>query len=278
VLTIVWATRILGKMSPKSLLAGETTASVNSPTSTQRVSRSGLILIGSLVGALACLVVGILASGHEAKAGSFFGAGALLLTAALTWVWRRLQLGGVPSDPQPSILRLGARNAGRHPVRSVLTVGLLASATFLITAVEAFHKETGREFLEKGGGSGGFTLIAETDVPIFKDLNDPKTQAGWDLTKDEREALRDVKFYALRVRQGDDASCLNLYQPLKPRILGVPPALRKDGRGRAESVETAAAGSRAGAGSRHAGRQLGAMDSQEEAGRNSDHHGRRPQR
>jgi ABC-type lipoprotein release transport system permease subunit len=230
VLTIVWATRILGKMSPKSLLAGETTASVNSPTSTQRVSRSGLILIGSLVGALACLVVGILASGHEAKAGSFFGAGALLLTAALTWVWRRLQLGGVPSDPQPSILRLGARNAGRHPVRSVLTVGLLASATFLITAVEAFHKETGREFLEKGGGSGGFTLIAETDVPIFKDLNDPKTQAGWDLTKDEREALRDVKFYALRVRQGDDASCLNLYQPLKPRILGVPPALRKEGR------------------------------------------------
>lgn len=230
ILTIVWATRVLGKMAPTSLLAGETTASVHAPTATQGRSRSGMILIGSLVGAVGCMIVGTLATGHEAKAGSFFGAGALLLTAALTLVWRRLQLRGVPSDPQPSLARLGARNAGRHPVRSVLTVGLLASATFLITAVEAFHKETGQEFLEKNGGSGGFTLIAETDVPIFKDLNDPKTQAAWDLTKDEADALRGAKFHALRIRHGDDASCLNLYQPLKPRIVGVPPALRHEGR------------------------------------------------
>jgi Tol biopolymer transport system component len=26
----------------------------------------------------------------------------------------------------------------------------------------------------------------------------------------------------LRVREGDDASCLNLYKPLKPRVMGVP--------------------------------------------------------
>ena len=29
----------------------------------------------------------------------------------------------------------------------------------------------------------------------------------------------------LRLKAGDDASCLNLYQPGRPRILGVPPAL-----------------------------------------------------
>jgi ABC-type antimicrobial peptide transport system permease subunit len=33
----------------------------------------------------------------------------------------------------------------------------------------------------------------------------------------------------LRVKPGDDASCLNLYQPQQPRVLGVPPALVKRG-------------------------------------------------
>ncbi|MCI0682035.1 MAG: ABC transporter permease [Gemmataceae bacterium] len=228
VLTIVWATRILGKLSPRSLLAGETTAGANVFTQSSQLSR--FVLIGALVGAAGCLVGGVVATGHTAKAGSFFGAGALLLTAALTFVWRWLHEHGAAKTPQPSLTRLGARNAGRHPVRSVLTVGLLASATFLITAVEAFHKETGPEFFGKRGGSGGFTLIAETDVPIFQDLNDPKTQANWDLTDEGASALRAAKFYALRVRHGDDASCLNLYQPLKPRIAGVPAGLRREGR------------------------------------------------
>ncbi len=230
VLTIVWATRVLGKMSPIALLSGETTASIHVATQTGRRPWNGFVIFGSMIGGVACLMAGIMLTGHEAKAVSFFGAGALLLTAALALAWRWLQSGGGSSDPQPSLSRLGARNAGRHPVRSVLTVGLLASATFLIVAVEAFHKETGRDFFDKQGGSGGFTLIAETDLPIFRDLNDPKTQGQWNVTKEQAELLRGAKFYGLRLRHGDDASCLNLYQPLKPRILGVPWVLMSDGR------------------------------------------------
>ena len=30
------------------------------------------------------------------------------------------------------------------------------------------------------------------------------------------------RIFSLRVHAGDDASCLNLYQPRQPRILGVP--------------------------------------------------------
>src|SRR5262249_35735966 len=33
---------------------------------------------------------------------------------------------------------------------------------------------------------------------------------------------RGVDIHACRLRAGDDASCLNLYQPLRPRVLGVP--------------------------------------------------------
>ncbi len=236
VLTIVWATRVLGKLAPRALLAGETTAnasvqqtSTSKPRWWRRVS-SGIVIVVALVGAVGSFITGFFVTDHEAKAGSFFGAGALFLTAALALAWRWLKSGGGRSDPQPSLMLLGARNAGRHAVRSVLTVGLLASATFLIVAVEAFHKESGRDFLDRHAGSGGFTLIAETQVPVFQDLNDPKTQALWNVSKEQAALLKSATFYACRIRQGDDASCLNLYQPQKPRVLGMPKKLQEESR------------------------------------------------
>ena len=63
------------------------------------------------------------------------------------------------------------RNATRNPSRSLLTAGLLASAAFLLVAVESFRREPGRDFLKKDGGSGGFPLLAQTDSPVFNDLN-----------------------------------------------------------------------------------------------------------
>jgi putative ABC transport system permease protein len=41
-------------------------------------------------------------------------------------------------------------------------------------------------------------------------------------------ALAGVTFHPCRVRGGDDASCLNLYQPLQPRVLGLPPSGIRD--------------------------------------------------
>ena len=41
----------------------------------------------------------------------------------------------------------------------------------------------------------------------------------------DRQALAATKAFALRVASGDDASCLNLYQPQQPRVLGLPESL-----------------------------------------------------
>src|SRR5262249_49363018 len=59
-----------------------------------------------------------------------------------------------------SVGRLGVRNAARHPVRSLLTAGLLASAAFLLVAVESFRRRA-----EAGDGGipatdGGVALAA----------------------------------------------------------------------------------------------------------------------
>ena len=72
------------------------------------------------------------------------------------------------------LVTLGTRNATRHPVRSLLTLGLLASAMFLVVAVESFHRDPGRDFLNKDAGSGGFPLLGEANLPIYQDLNTEK--------------------------------------------------------------------------------------------------------
>jgi hypothetical protein len=128
---------------------------------------------------------------------------------------------------------------------------------FMIVAVESFRRQPDQDYLEVEGGSGGYPLLAEADVPIHQDLNeilaqfsspskstkDPEQQNDIerglrqffqniqkndpDFDRDSalaesRKALSGIRAVSFRVRRGDDASCLNLYQATRPRILGVP--------------------------------------------------------
>jgi ABC-type antimicrobial peptide transport system permease subunit len=222
--TLFWATRVLGNLSPRSLLSGETAAG----PAEAAVGWSRFLIPVGVIGAIVLAFVARRLPSQEAQAGSFFGSGALLLMASLAGVWNGLKWLNRASSPQPTLTRLGFRNAGRHAVRSVLTVGLLASASFLIVAVESFHKETDQHFLQKTGGSGGFAFYAEGSVPVLEDLNDPKVRRDMNPPLDTPE-MRHVNLYACRVQPGDDASCLNLYKPLKPRVLGVSDAFIKRG-------------------------------------------------
>ncbi len=218
-LTVFWATRMLGKLSARALLAGETTSGDCSAARSGR-SWARWVLALAVAGAAGCVVAGFGFQGATAQALSFLGSGALLLVASLAGVWIWLRSTGRQCTPRPSLTALGVRNAGRHAVRSLLTVGLLASATFLIVAVESFHKDTGTEFLARRGGSGGCALVAETGVPIYQDLNQAAVRRELGFTDPVFER---VQFVACRVNAGDDASCLNLYRALQPRVLGVPP-------------------------------------------------------
>jgi ABC-type lipoprotein release transport system permease subunit len=224
-LTIVWATRVLGRLAPSALLSGETTATESTDSTARRPRWSRWIALVAAAGALGCLATGFFVSDPEGQAMSFFSSGALLLTAFLAGVWlwmHRSRQRSLTGRGSLALTRLGVRNAARHPVRSLLTVGLLASATFLVVAVQSFHRDPGQDFLQQEGGSGGFALLGESDVPIFENLNDPKVRKEYKLPAE-------VSFVPLRLRAGDDASCLNLYQPKRPRLLGVPHSLVERG-------------------------------------------------
>jgi putative ABC transport system permease protein len=228
VLTIFWASRVLSSIAPSALLAGSTIAP--QPSRWRRPLWTYWLAALSTGGALAFLVIGAGATNHEMQAGSFFGSGALALIAllALIWAWLRVPRRGQTAT---SLAGLGVRNAGRHPLRSLLTVGLLASATFLVVAVQVFHKAPDQDFLAKTGGSGGFALLGESDLPIYQDLNSPRGREELDLPAATVALLQNTRtiIYPLRLGPGDDASCLNLYRPLQPRLLGAPPSLIERG-------------------------------------------------
>jgi hypothetical protein len=113
------------------------------------------------------------------------------------------------------ISTLGFRNVAWRPGRSILCAALIASATFLVIAVDAFRREDRPPF-DPNSGTGGFLLMAESLLPV---IHDPNTAPGREALNLSNPALGAVRFTPFRVRPGDDASCLNLYQPRNPRIL-----------------------------------------------------------
>ncbi len=219
-LVTLWLSiRSLVKVTPPALLRGETTISRAGSVSdgSSRIPR--ILLIASVPLGIASIVAGSFLANPDFQAMSFFGGGALLLAGGLAalWLWmKRTRRSEVNGRGPAALAQLGMRNAARNPTRSLLTAALLASAAFLLVAVESFRREPGRDFLDVNGGSGGFNLLAEADVPLYQ-------------LKDTPFADPALEVHPLRLRTGDDASCLNLFQASRPRILGVPDSLIRRG-------------------------------------------------
>ncbi len=161
---------------------------------------------------------------HDSNPETFFSAGSLLLIALLLGAREWLARPASPSaSPQAITLRaLSLRGMTRRSRRSLGTLSLLGSAAFLIVAVATNRLDARRDATQRSSGTGGFALWAESSLPIVQDLNARKGQEFYGL---DSQALKDVSFVPLRVRDGDEASCLNLNKAQRPRLLGVNPEL-----------------------------------------------------
>jgi hypothetical protein len=223
---IAWTVRGLSRQSPRELLAGSVAAA-----SVMRRSRGAMWATGALV-----LAVGLTAAtvaGLVPDAAGFFGAGALVLIGGLTGLaaWLRRPGSATPRGTGAmAVARMGWHNAAWRPGRSLTSAGLVAAAAFLLVSVDAFRKQTGAAD-DRAGGTGGFALIAESLLPLVHDPSSVEGREALGLTFDRNDtALGGVSLIPLRLRPGDDASCLNLYQPKQPRILGVSEDFIADGR------------------------------------------------
>src|SRR5262249_12456430 len=147
----------------------QATTSFPFPDPSRRFHSSTAALICGLLGLL--LLVGVWLNRVGQVAG-FFGAGTLFLVASLCQQGSWLRRGGQDVLRQRGwwgISRLGFRNVSDRPGRSVLCIALIASAAFIIVAVEAFKRDSLQDPLNQKSGTGGYLLLAESLVPIHHD-------------------------------------------------------------------------------------------------------------
>ncbi len=225
---ILWTARRLRRLSPRGMLAGYT-----EPPSRQKNRRWILFAVfGScLAAAVAAISAAMLKLIPEETA--FYSAGTLLLASLLALValfLRSSSLNPVMGGGGRALLRLSLRNATHRPARSLVCIALVASATFIVVSVEAFRQDPGRISLERNSGTGGFAYVADTTLPVVQDPNSPGGREALGVPESEVPELAHAKFYPFRVRPGDDMSCLNLYAPQEPRILGAPHSFLAEGR------------------------------------------------
>jgi putative ABC transport system permease protein len=106
----------------------------------------------------------------------------------------------------------------------VLAIGVIASATFILIAVDAFRRDAPAPG-DRHAGTGGYSVLVDLLVPIAQDPNGADARELLGLSGVDALAIE-----PFRVRPGDDTSCLNLYEPTSPRILGVRHAFVAEGR------------------------------------------------
>jgi len=215
---IWWTLRRLARLSERSLLAGEVAADTAGRASGAGGRRAGRAGIAFAV--LGIAMVAASAAGAIDQTGGFFGAGSLVLIACLCFaaaMLRRPPRSLIHGRGWPAVSRLGLRNAAHRPGRSVLAIGVIASAAFILIAVDAFHKEA-PSTTDRQSGVGGYALLVDMLMPIAHDPNSPEGRDAIGLANIPAEEITVEPF---RVRRGDDASCLNLYEPRDPRVLGV---------------------------------------------------------
>ena len=223
-LCIALTLRGLRRTSARALLAG---AQGGTATAGPGRRASWFAVLGAAVG-LALLAAS--AAGLVPPTAAFFGAGLLLLASLLTWQWRWLaRRQGLPSGTGVRPLTwLGFRNASYRPGRSVLCVALVASATFVIVSVGAFRRDAREGAGDPAGPAGGYTLVATSVLPLHHDPHTPEGREALNLA--DEQALDGVRFARFRLQKGDDASCLNLYRPQNPTVLGATPEFLRGGR------------------------------------------------
>ncbi len=222
-LSIWWAVRRLARVPTPMLLAGSAAESDHAPLG----GWVRALAYGGSGAAMALLLVAFLTA-STTSVGLFFGIGVSLLLAGLSFfaLWMR-SFRRAPIRPRSFALslRIAARSSARHPGRSLLSTALVASACFVIVAVGANRREPAEELLGRESGAGGFSLVAQSDIPLYGDLNDPVGRFELGFADRDSDRLEGTKIIPLRLRPGQDVSCLNLYQPQAPRILGAPAEL-----------------------------------------------------
>ena len=235
--SIAWSLRMVARATPRALIHGVLPSGPSTPRGAEGEPPTRAAAAArrapAVLGLLGAAVLAVTLAGILGDTAGFFGAGMLLLASLLTlaWSWLGRQApAGVAVPSTWTVSRVGLRNTTARPGRSVLCITLIAFASFIIVAVDAFHLEGGGDTADRSSGTGGYPLLAESLLPIVRDLGSEESREELGVSSFDDEVFTGVSFARFRLRPGEDTSCLNLYQAKDPRVLAPEAAFLAEGR------------------------------------------------
>ncbi len=164
-------------------------------------------------------VLGLFVSAQTAS-GLFFGGGAAALAGlGLLCHWSLSFLAARQVNPVASAAVLAARFTALRKGRSLAVILTLAMGVFSVLSTSLYMPSPVADETRINGPTGGFTLWAQADIPIVRDLNSPQVRESLNLEKAQ------TQFNAVAVREytAQQASCLNPGRVDKPTLWGVRP-------------------------------------------------------
>ena len=219
VFAMAWSTRRQLKFEPIELLsAGENLLSNDLLKKKRKWSQTPYPSIVFLLGACGLSITTDFSAPGASE--GFFGAGALLLISGVFYFRFHLAKNSNKKTELIDAKGLSSRNMGRRGGRSLVTVASMAAGTFLVVSTGAFRKGSPSDSANLDSGTGGFALVGESALPIYDDLNGEEGRILYDLNE---TLLENTQVVPLRLRAGDDASCLNLNKAVRPIIYGLNP-------------------------------------------------------
>jgi len=184
-------------------------------------SKSKLSLISGIAGvALSLIILFITESGKGSERfGTFFLVGVMILSSGIFFInhWMNRLL-SKNNNGKINLFTTAVKTLAVNRKRSLMLLGLLASGLFIVFTVGVNKKSVPADLSDRKSGTGGFSYIAEMSLPFYNDLNNSEIQEEYNLTNLSVDKITFVQF---RIKEGDDASCLNLNRVTNPQVLGV---------------------------------------------------------
>ena len=136
---------------------------------------------------------------------------------SLGWTVFSKWLSSQKVSKQLSRMQFALKNTARQPARSKTCVTTISLACCIIVAVGANRHDALPET--------EYAFVAESSLPLHHSLNTSDGRAELGFNEKDSELLSASVVFPFRILPGEDVSCLNLYQPQKPQILGASDAM-----------------------------------------------------
>ncbi len=227
-ISICLTVRDLGQASITALLAGQSNFTRTAPSLEKKKVKAlpGLAIAkSSAIAFLGMLVVFFLF--FDNRFSDTFGIWIenpiidfLLLTLGIIGVGRTAFESWLKSQRIPkrlNRLRFALKNAARHPRRSTACVQTVSLACCIIVAVGVNRHDAPPDT--------EYAFVAESALPLHHNLNTAEGRFEIGFSERDSEFLRASEIIPFRVLPGEDVSCLNLYRPQSPQILGASNAM-----------------------------------------------------